>query len=117
MTSLLDVLPYAVTAWIAVVGLWGVMTSRNLLHLVVCLGVTESSSYVLLLGIGWREHGAAPFFVSPLPGPAVDPVVQALMLTDVVIEVTVFALLIALALKVHERAKTLDPNELHVLRG
>lgn len=117
MSSLLGVLPYAVTAWVAAVGLWGVMTSRNLLHLVVCLAVVQSASYVLLLAIGWREGGVAPFFVSPPPGPAVDPIVQAIVLTDIVIEVTVFALLIALVLKVHERESTLDPTDLHVLRG
>lgn len=117
MTELLGLLPYAVVVWISVVGLFGVMTSRNLVHLVVCLAVLQSATYVLLLGIGWRDRGAAPVFVSPLSGPATDPVVQALMLTDVVVEVTFFALLLALVLKVHERAKTLDPNELRSHRG
>ena len=117
MSWLLGVLPFVTTAWVAACGLWGVMTSRNLLHLVMCLAVLQSSSYVLLLAIGWRDGGAAPFFVSPPPGTPVDPVVQALMLTDVVIEVTVFALLIALVLKVHERSKTIDPDELRDLRG
>ena len=46
-------LPYAVAAWICVVGLAGVATSRNLIHLAICLTVTQSSSYVLLLSIGY----------------------------------------------------------------
>jgi multicomponent Na+:H+ antiporter subunit C len=52
------------------------------------------------------------------PGtPAVDPVVQALVLTDIVVEVTVTALLLALAIQAHKRFGTLDPDELRVLRG
>ena len=33
----------------------GVVTSRHLVHLVVCLSVTQSATYVLLLAIGYRE--------------------------------------------------------------
>jgi len=42
---------------------------------------------------------------------------QALALTDVVVEATVVALLLALAVQAHKRFKTLDPNELTPLRG
>jgi multicomponent Na+:H+ antiporter subunit C len=48
---------------------------------------------------------------------AVDPIVQALTLTDVVIGVTVSALLLALAVQVHKRSGTLDPNSLSSLKG
>ena len=39
------------------------------------------------------------------------------MLTDVVVEVTVMALLLAVAVKAHDRTGTLDPNQLGMLRG
>ena len=55
-------LPYAVAAWICLVGLAGVATSRNLIHLAICLTVTQSSSYVLLLSVGYVKHGKAPIF-------------------------------------------------------
>jgi multicomponent Na+:H+ antiporter subunit C len=47
----------------------------------------------------------------------VDPVVQALTLTDVVVGVTVTALLLALAVQEHKRFGTLDPEELRAIRG
>ncbi len=53
----------------------------------------------------------------PLGTPAVDPVVQALMLTDIVVEATVAALLLALAVQVYQRAGSLDPRELVRLEG
>jgi multicomponent Na+:H+ antiporter subunit C len=111
-------LPYVVAAWLFLVGLYGVVTSRNLIHLVVCLSVVQSSTYVFLLAIGFEAGGTAPVFYDvPVGTPAVDPVVQALTLTDVVVGVTVTALLLALAVQEHKRFGTLDPEELRAIRG
>ncbi len=109
---------YFVAAWLFVVGLYGVVTSRNLVHMVICLTVLQSSTYVLLLTIGYRTGAAAPVFADiPAGTPAVDPIVQALMLTDVVVEVTVTALLLALVVQAHERTGKLDPDRLGIMRG
>lgn len=114
----MNYLPYAVAAWLFLIGLYGVITSRNLIHLIICVGVIQSSSYVLLLAIGYRTGRPAPIYVDIAPGtPAVDPIVQALMLTDVVVEVTVVALLLALAVQVHKRHHTLNPDHLQTLKG
>ncbi len=111
-------LPYAVAAWICLVGIAGVARSRNLIHLAICLTVTQSSSYVLLLSVGYVEHGKAPIFKGTKLGtPAVDPVVQALTLTDVVVSVAVIALILALALDAHRLSGTVDPDGLADVRG
>ena len=105
----MSVLAYGVVAWLFLIGIYGVVTSRNLIHLVVCLSVAQSATDVLLLEIGYRSGGHAPVFVSlPVhPGPAVDAVMQALALTDV---------LLALVVQVNKRAGTLDPDELRATR-
>lgn len=109
--------PYAVAAWVLLVGLWGVITSRHLIHLIICLSVVQSSTYILLLAVGYRTGGAAPIFLDiPVGTKAVDPVVQALTLTDVVVGATVTALLLAIAVQTHKRFGTLDPDELDPLR-
>jgi multicomponent Na+:H+ antiporter subunit C len=106
-------LPYAAAAWIMLVGLYGIVTSRDLIHLVLCLAVMQSSSYVLLLAIGYKTGAEPPIFADvPVGTPAVDPVVQALTLTDVVVGTTVTALLLALAVQAFKRYGTLDPEEL-----
>ncbi|MGH3009374.1 MAG: NADH-quinone oxidoreductase subunit K [Gaiellaceae bacterium] len=111
-------LPYAVAAWICLVGLFGVATSRNLIHLAICLTVTQSSSYVLLLSVGYVKHGGAPIFKGVKLGtPAVDPVVQALTLTDVVVSVAVIALILALALDAQRLSGTVDPDGLADVSG
>jgi len=111
-------LPYLISAWVCVVGLYGVVTSRNLIHLALCLTVTQSSTYVLLLAVGYVQGGGPPIFKGiKLGTTSVDPVVQALTLTDIVVSVTVIALILALALDVHEQAGTMDPDELAELSG
>ena len=111
-------LPYALAVWIFVVGLYGVVSSRNLIHLVVSLTVTQSSTYVLLLAIGYVNRGTAPIFADvPQGTKAVDPVVQALVLTDIVVSVTVAALLLALSIQVQKRNKTVNPDELEAMHG
>jgi multicomponent Na+:H+ antiporter subunit C len=111
-------LPYVVAAWLLLVGLYGVATSRNLIHLIVCVGVVQSSTYVLLLSIGYRTGAGAPVFSDVPPGtPAVDSIVQALALTDIVVGATVTALLLAIAIQIHKRTGTLDPRGARPQRG
>src|SRR5205814_8267548 len=111
-------LPYFVAAWLLIIGLYGIITSRHLVHLIMCLVVVQTSTYVLLLAIGFRYGATAPIFADvPVGTPAVDPVVQALMLTDIVVEATVVALLLALAVQAHERGGSLDPAKLASLKG
>lgn len=111
-------IPPLVTVWLFAVGLYGIVTSRNLIHMVTCLSVVQSSTYVLLLTIGFRKDATAPIFLDvPVGTPAVDPIVKALALTDVVVGATVSALLLALAVQAHKRHGTLDPEEFRALRG
>lgn len=111
-------LPFFLAVWIFLVGVYGIVSSRNFIHLVVCLSVTQSSTYVLLLAVGYVNGGTAPIFKDVKPGTkAVDPVVQALTLTDIVVSVTVAALLLALAILGKRHAGTMDPEELRPMRG
>ncbi|MET7362867.1 NADH-quinone oxidoreductase subunit K [Streptomyces sp. NPDC005562] len=114
----MSTLPFLVAGWIFLVGLYGMVTSRDLIHTVGCLSVTQSSTYVLLLGVGYRDGAGAPVFADvSVHTPVVDPVVQAMALTDVVVGATVTALLLALVLQVRKRSGTVDPDRLGELRG
>jgi multicomponent Na+:H+ antiporter subunit C len=114
-----SVLPYLLAVWVFVVGLYGIVTSRNLIHITVCVSVAQSSTYILLLAIGYRTKGTAPIFADiPTEGRrVVDPIVQSLTLTDIVVAVAVSALLLAFALKAFDHHRTLDPHEIVELKG
>ena len=108
----------AVAAWLFIIGVYGMVTSRHLVHLCICLVVVQTSTYVLLSAIGFRPGATAPVFYDiSLSTPAVDPVVQALMLTDVVVAATVLALLLAIVVRIHASTGETDPDALRALRG
>jgi multicomponent Na+:H+ antiporter subunit C len=110
-------LPFAVAAWLFLVGLYGVVSSRNIVRTILSLTIIQSATYVLLLGVGYRNGGQAPIFADiPQVSKAVDPVVQVLVLVDIVVEATVTALLLALAVQAHKRFGSLDPDDLRALR-
>lgn len=114
----MSVMPYCLAGWIFVVGLYGIVSSRNLIHLVVCVSLCQSATYVLLLAVGYRKGGTAPVFADvPTSRRVVDPVVQSLTLTDLVVAVAVSALLLSLALKVYDHHESLDPAEVGELQG
>ncbi len=110
----MHIFPFVVVAWIVAVGLYGLVTSRHLIHQIVCLIVVQSSTYVLLLGVGYVTGAVAPYFYDI---PVHTPVVQALALTDVVVEAAVTALLLSFAIQAHKRFGTLDPQGLAELKG
>lgn len=114
----MSIFPYLVAAWVFLIGVYGIVTSRDLVHAVVCLSVCQSSTYVLLLAIGYRWGGTAPIFSGIPPHTiVVDPVVQAMTLTDVVVNAAVTALLLAITIQVRKRHGTTDPDELRSLQG
>ena len=111
-------MPFVLAAWTFFVGLSGIVTSRNYLHMIMCLSVVQSSTYVLILQVGYLAGGTAPIYLDqPVRTRAVDPVVQSLVLTDIVVGVVIVALLLSLALQAHKRAGTLNPDSLHPMVG
>ena len=115
----MSVYAYVVAGLLLLLGGVGIARSRNLVHAVVCLFVSQTGTYVLLLAIGYQKGAPAPVFGSTSPPSArvADPVVQAMTLTDVVVSATVTALLLALAIQVNKQHDTVDPDELTSLEG
>ena len=110
-------LPFAIAAWLFLIGLYGIVSANNLIRAILSLTIVQSATYLVLLGIGYSRGGAAPIFADiAQTSKAVDPVVQVLVLTDVVIEATVTAMLLALAVQAHKRFGSLDPQDLRALR-
>jgi multicomponent Na+:H+ antiporter subunit C len=115
----MTMLPYAVAVWLFVVGGMGIIRSRNVIQAILCLSVMQASTYVLLIAIGYKTGAHAPIFSTgtPVGTPAVDPVVQALTLTDIVVATVVTALLLTMAIQVYRLTGTLDPEKLRPMRG
>jgi multicomponent Na+:H+ antiporter subunit C len=100
------------------VGLYGVITRRNLIKIVISLSILEMSIFLFLALIGYIDQGVAP--IVDLEASAqvyVDPLPQAMVLTDIVICLSTTALLMAIAIRLYRKYKTFDIREIKNLRG
>ena len=113
---------YSLGLLLILVGLYGVVSSRNTLKIVIGLLVMEHGVHLLFILIGYRTGGSPPI-VDPGMTPtmfsagAVDPLPQALVLTSIVIGLGVLALMVALCVRLYERYGTFDLAAMTRLRG
>jgi multicomponent Na+:H+ antiporter subunit C len=100
------------------VGLYGVITRRNLVKIVISLSIMEFSSFLFLALIGYVEGGIAPIVDPADPVKIyVDPLPQALVLTAIVIGLATTAMLMSVIIRLYRKHKTLDIREIKNLRG
>jgi multicomponent Na+:H+ antiporter subunit C len=103
------------------IGIYGLVTHRNLIRLILNLGLIESATYLFLIALGYREGGTAPIFYEAniIPGEtvAVDPIMQALALTSIVIGVVTLALSLSLVIQIARHYRTLDATRIRDLHG
>ncbi len=100
------------------VGLYGVLTRRNLIKIVIGFSVMEFSCFLFLAMIGYVDNGIAPIIRSGENAPVyVDPLPQAMVLTAIVIGIATTALLLAIAIRIYKRYGTFDIQKVNELRG
>ncbi|NMC39563.1 MAG: cation:proton antiporter subunit C [Bacteroidales bacterium] len=99
-------------------GLYGVITRRNLVKIVISLSIMEFSLFLFLALIGYVEGGTVPIVDPAVPGATyVDPLPQAMVLTAIVIGLATTAMLMAVIIRVYRKYKTMDIREIKNLRG
>ena len=98
------------------IGFYGALTHRNLLRMIVAFSIADTGVNIVIVAIGYMHGRTAPILDSTLHATdavarVIDPVPQALVLTAIVIGVGVTALMLAYALKLHEKKRSLDIAE------
>ena len=79
------------------VGLYGVITRRNLIKIAISLSIMEFSVFLILVLIGYVDNGKAPIVNLQAEGAMyVDPLPQAMILTAIVIGFGVLAFAVVL---------------------
>jgi multisubunit Na+/H+ antiporter MnhC subunit len=100
------------------VGLYGVITMRNLVKIVISLSIMEFSIFLFLALIGYVEGGSAPIIDPANPDVVyVDPLPQAMVLTAIVIGLATTAMLMSVIIRIYRKYKTMDIREIKNLRG
>jgi len=96
------------------IGLYGLLTNRNVIKIVVSLNILEIGLNIFIISIGFVYDGIAPILTSTNNSSSllfVDPLPQALVLTAIVIGVGTTALGLALVKGIYSKYKTLEIDE------
>ena len=117
-------LPYLLCMVLLAIGIYGMVAKKNVIKIIIGLAITEYAINMFLVVLGWRA-GENP--VAPILGPGqaeqqflantVDPLPQALVLTNIVVGLGVLALAVALAVRLYQKYGTFDITEIRKLRG
>jgi multicomponent Na+:H+ antiporter subunit C len=108
---------YIASAALIAIGLYILIVKSNLIKMILGISIVDSGVNLLLISIGYVSGGTAPIIsgnVSPVE--FVDPLPQALVLTNIVIGVSVTALALAVIIKVYSYYKTLNSNEVRDMK-
>lgn len=98
------------------IGLYGALTNRNILRMIVAFTVANTGVNLVMVAIGYLHGRTAPILNEAVPveqaaARIIDPLPQALVLTAIVIGVGVTALMLAYAYRLYETKRTLDISE------
>ncbi len=100
------------------VGLYGLLTKRDLVKIILSSGIMGYACNLMLVLFGYRRGGSYPILEKGKEAAAmVDPLPQALVLTSIVIELGVTALLAALAIRLFQKYRTYDITKIRRLSG
>lgn len=111
---------YAITAGLLIlIGFAAIMLKRNLIKIMLGLVLIEAGVHLMIITFGYLPGRTAPIVSEPglMTNPAqlttdpalfVDPVVQAIVLTAIVISVGITALMLAYVVRLYGVHKTLD---------
>jgi len=100
------------------VGLYGVITRRNIIKIVLGLCIMEYSLNLFFVLIGYVHDGIAPIIIKGSERVAfVDPLPQAMVLTVIVIGLATTAMLLAIAIRLYRKHGTFDIRDINSLKG
>lgn len=104
-----------------IAGLWGIISQRNIIKMIISFSIIDTSIHLLLVSIGYIRNRTAPIIDEGVTRAdaamkVTDPVPQALVLTAIVIGVGITALLLTYAFKLFKQNKSLEINQYNSLK-
>ena len=100
------------------VGLYCVLRKRNLIKIIIGIGIMGYAVNLFFVLTGYRIHGRSPIFShEQLIENMVDPLPQAVVLVAIVLGLSVTLLLISIAMRIYEKYGTFDITKINKLKG
>ncbi|MEN8187690.1 MAG: sodium:proton antiporter [Bacteroidota bacterium] len=110
---------YGTSIALMLIGLYAVLTKKNLVKMVIGLSIVDAGIHLLFVGIGYIQNGTAPIF-SPGNENAgdrmVDPVPQALVLTAIIIGFAITAVALSLIIRLYKHHNTAKIDQIKYLK-
>jgi multicomponent Na+:H+ antiporter subunit C len=107
---------FAAVSLIAI-GIYTVMVKKNLIKMLLGLSIMDSGVNLLLVSIGYINGKTAPIIQPGIkPSGIVDPLPQALVLTNIVIGVSVSALALSVVIRLYRHYKTLNSDKVRDMK-
>lgn len=112
---------YWLYAVLLVIGLYGMMAKGNLMKKLIGMNVLQWAIIFFFISIGAKKKGTVPIVAGlhghqgPVVAEAihfVNPLPHVLMLTAIVVGVATTGIALALLIKIHNRWKTLEEDEI-----
>jgi multicomponent Na+:H+ antiporter subunit C len=123
-------LPYVLLTAVFLVGIYCMVSKKNLVKIVVGLAIAECAVNLFLVTLGYNSGknvagelrgGVAPIEDATVRAAdvfgMVDPLPQALVLTSIVVGLSTLALAVAICIRLYDRYRTYDISEIKRLRG
>jgi multicomponent Na+:H+ antiporter subunit C len=108
---------YLVSSALFLIGLYTILTRKNLIKKVMGLNIMETSVFLFFISMGSVKGGRAPIVILGQENVKyVNPIPQALVLTAIVIAVSVTGFALALIIKIYGDYGTLDADRIRELR-
>ncbi len=109
--------PFVASALLAGVAFYIIIFRRNLIKLVMGIGMLSSGVNLFIVALGYRTGGHAPIYTLVPEGPMVLSVPQALTLTSIVINVAVLALMLTMVIHTYRHTGDIDSEKSRKLKG
>jgi len=103
------------------IGLWGVISRKNILRMIIGFTILDTGINLVLISIGYIQGRTAPIIDKTVSSQdatlkVVDPIPQALVLTAIVIGVGITALMLSYALQLYRKTRSLEINKFNSLK-
>lgn len=107
---------------VILIGLWGMLTRKNIIQIIIGFSLTDTGVHMLMVAVGYLNGRTAPILDAAVDRAraaeaVVDPIPSALVLTAIVIGLGVTALMLSYAIRIHKKNGSLSIDDCSELKG
>ena len=119
MYDIIEIAFYGSAILLILIGLYAALVKKSLIKILIGLSIVDSGIHLLMISIGYIKGGTAPIFSGEsfaIAENMVDPIMQALVLTAIVIGFAVTAVALSLVIRLYRHHDTLRIDEIKNLK-